>query len=328
MGTVTCNTQSWATSPLVSHAASYDSWVEKLNMTYGSWSAESLGHNDFSAATRTNQFGAFAITDCVCDPCAAERTPFDMAQDDGEILAIQLVVSGREKMVLGNQEFLLNPGDIFVWDNTQKMKFEVYQKLHKVSAIFPLQRLKEWMPTSWHKIPRKIVSGTPHNTILSSYILSLSNAELDGSRMNDNALSETTVAMLANSMAALNEDEDGSLKFGQLQCIKYYINRHLADPDLSLDVIAQANSISIRYLHWLFSNTGETVSQYIIMQRLERSKRDLANAMMSQKTITQIAYSWGFSGSAHFSKRFKMAYGLSPREYRNETMKTNTTMLG
>lgn len=314
MGNIACNTKFWAAS--AKEADSYDSWVDKLNETYGNWNVSSNEKPDFSAQIQINQFGKFQIIDCKVDPCGGDRSSVNMAQDQDEILAIQLVVSGREKMQLGDKEFSLKPGDIFVWDNTQKMQFEVRERLHKISAIMPLQRLKDWMPSAWKDMPRQLFAGTPHNNILKSYMLSLSNTELDGSMMNDNALTETTIAMLANSMSSLSDIEDGSVKFGQLQCIKDYIDRRLHDPELAPKSIAHANAISVRYLHWLFSETGNTVTQYIISQRLDRCKYDIANSMMSYKTITQIAYSWGFSDSAHFSKRFKMAYGSSPRDYR------------
>jgi len=37
------------------------------------------------------------------------------------------------------------------------------------------------------------------------------------------------------------------------------------------------------------------------------------------KTITEIAFFWGFSDSAHFSRSFRRRFGISPRIFRAQT---------
>ena len=43
---------------------------------------------------------------------------------------------------------------------------------------------------------------------------------------------------------------------------------------------------------------------------------DLASPLHSHRTITEIAFAWGFNNSAHFNRLFKERYGLSARAYR------------
>ena len=44
--------------------------------------------------------------------------------------------------------------------------------------------------------------------------------------------------------------------------------------------------------------------------------RDLNNPALAPRTITDIALSWGFNNSAHFSRVFREHTGLSPRAFR------------
>jgi AraC-like DNA-binding protein len=52
--------------------------------------------------------------------------------------------------------------------------------------------------------------------------------------------------------------------------------------------------------------------------RLDRCHQDLLNPACARKSITEVAYSWGFNNSSHFSRCFKRAFGASPRRFRSE----------
>jgi AraC-like DNA-binding protein len=103
-------------------------------------------------------------------------------------------------------------------------------------------------------------------------------------------------------------------RLGQL--IEGFIQDNLADPALGPAAIAEAVGISVRHLHRLFSARGRRVSDWIREQRLERCSADFADRQFSGKSITEVAFSWGFSDSAHFSRCFKLRFGVSPREFR------------
>lgn len=98
--------------------------------------------------------------------------------------------------------------------------------------------------------------------------------------------------------------------------IDRYIEQHLPDPELTPACIAAQAGISIRHLHRLFVKKGETVTESIRRKRLDNCKFELANPGWSDRPITEIAFSWGFSDSAHFSHCFRNRFGISPREFR------------
>jgi AraC-like DNA-binding protein len=102
--------------------------------------------------------------------------------------------------------------------------------------------------------------------------------------------------------------------------IKVYILRNLSDEDLNLDRIAAALSCSKRYLHKVFSDGGDTLTHFIWDMRLERCREDLLDPRLSRHSITQIAFSWGFTNSAHFSRAFRNRFGCSARDYRREPL--------
>jgi AraC family transcriptional activator of tynA and feaB len=89
-----------------------------------------------------------------------------------------------------------------------------------------------------------------------------------------------------------------------------FIREHLRDPDLCIDQISTALGCTKRYLHMLFSDRGMTVSDYIWRARLQHCRHELET--QTGKTITDVAFSWGFSSSSHFSRVFRKYFGVVP----------------
>jgi AraC-like DNA-binding protein len=95
----------------------------------------------------------------------------------------------------------------------------------------------------------------------------------------------------------------------------------LHDPDLTPAKVADAVGISLRYLQLLFHAENAGVSDWIWARRLERSRRRLIDPLLAHESIAQVAFGCGFAEPAHFSRRFKAAYAVSPRDYRAAHMR-------
>ncbi|MGW0709235.1 helix-turn-helix domain-containing protein [Streptomyces sp. NPDC002643] len=101
--------------------------------------------------------------------------------------------------------------------------------------------------------------------------------------------------------------------------IKGFIEDRLTDPDLTPRTIAAAHHISVRHVHRLFQHEGTTVSRWIQHRRLEACRRALSRPAHNPPALTAIAHRYGFTSYPHFSRAFRMAYGMSPREWRTIT---------
>jgi AraC-like DNA-binding protein len=100
-----------------------------------------------------------------------------------------------------------------------------------------------------------------------------------------------------------------------------YLRAHLADHDLTPAKVAAAHNISVRHLYTILGRSGITLSDWVRTQRLEACRRDLAHPHARTRTIASIARQWGFPDATHFSRVFREAYGVTPREWR--TVKAN-----
>jgi AraC-like DNA-binding protein len=122
---------------------------------------------------------------------------------------------------------------------------------------------------------------------------------------------------------ALKADErtltsgNSTIREAHLTRIDSFIRKRLGDCDLDPDGIASGCGISTRYLHELFRDTNQTLSSWIRDQRLEACREMLADSS-NRQTVAEIAYRWGFSDQAQFSRAFKAHFGAPPKDYREQ----------
>lgn len=106
----------------------------------------------------------------------------------------------------------------------------------------------------------------------------------------------------------------------QLQRAMKFIDAHLGDPELSPQFVASTLGVSVRHLHRLFKETGRSMGEWTMHQRLQRARCDLADERFRGNTVLDLALASGFKDGAHFSRVFRAAFGISPREYRRQTL--------
>ena len=82
--------------------------------------------------------------------------------------------------------------------------------------------------------------------------------------------------------------------------------------------------ISKRQVYKLWSGREPSLSQWITRERLKGACADLGAAGHNRMTITAVAHKWGFTDTTLFSRRFREAYGMSPREWRRMRPRTDT----
>ena len=104
------------------------------------------------------------------------------------------------------------------------------------------------------------------------------------------------------------------------QLVRRFVLDNLGDPALCADHIGRGVGLSTAYLFELFAEEQVTLMRWVRSERLLRCARELEDPTLRRKSIARIAYGWGFSDMAHFSRCFRRAFGASPREYRQSAI--------
>lgn len=94
-----------------------------------------------------------------------------------------------------------------------------------------------------------------------------------------------------------------------------YIEQNYANPDFSLNVMAESLNLSLSNLsHYFKSRTNESVSEYVRRIRIEKAKEYIQAD--NDSNLQTIALKVGYDNVARFIRNFKQCTGLTPSTYR------------
>ena len=130
------------------------------------------------------------------------------------------------------------------------------------------------------------------------------------------SVQNTYVDMLALFTNEIKKQKEENLQYSEVvRNAMSYIYNHMHDP-IRIGDIAEELFINENYLSTLFKKeTGTTILQYIVNQKIEIAK-DLLK--YSEFSISEISNYLAFSSQSHFNRIFKKTTGLTPRQYKTE----------
>lgn len=129
-----------------------------------------------------------------------------------------------------------------------------------------------------------------------------------------------TLRSLASMTSAFNTTSEVKSNV-RVDRAKVFIEQMLDDENLSAGVVAEAQGISRRHLDNCFTQIGPSIDAYIWERRLARAAEMLSQSCLADQTLLQISLDLGFKGPSHFSKAFRNRFGVSPRTYRQNSLK-------
>jgi AraC family transcriptional regulator, positive regulator of tynA and feaB len=250
-------------------------------------------------------------------PLSFRKEPFDTVNADNRACIVITQIAGARHYTQDGVNVLLKAGDSTLIDSGRP-----WSSTCETDCVRLYLRVPRWMMESrlrMRKIPiaHRICGATGLGTSLSRLSQSLYNeAKWNREEQGATAL-ENYFEVLGKCLRGESTAFQQSSELGRR--ILQFIDEHVSEPTLGPVEVASAMGISVRHLHRLFSVTGSTLSDHIRTRRLAQCRKDLADPSLHEKTITDIAFFWGFSDAAHFSHTFRKQFGISPRAFRART---------
>lgn len=96
--------------------------------------------------------------------------------------------------------------------------------------------------------------------------------------------------------------------------VNRYVEKHYADPGLSVQAMAQSLGFTYTYLCTAYKKEcSKTINQHITQLRLEHARELLRTTSLKLHEVAQAA---GYTDAKYFTKLFTKETGLSPKQYR------------
>lgn len=248
-------------------------------------------------------------------PARVSRARGEIASDDGAFLGILFQKAGRTVCDFGSKQTILNSGDLLIWHGRKSVCFDMLESFRKVCLLLPLDTFESVLPEANSYAGTHLQKGHSISRLLGACLSTLTEDVLASEMEPAGSAIELTLDLIGAALTKHRESNNIGLRMNLYQRLTAFIERRLGDPELSPTMLARTHHISTRYLHLVFSEHGTTVGRWIRSRRLAQCRAELAN-LGSDHTVTEIAMRWRFSDVAHFSRLFRLAYGVSPREFR------------
>jgi AraC family transcriptional activator of tynA and feaB len=232
-----------------------------------------------------------------------------------ELFVVRQQRAGVTLLEQAGHEVLLEAGDITLLDPRRPMA----AKYNKGSMPLILKVPRRALEARVGKTQQMAAVPVKPNALTSAFLdmLPAHSDALDAPTAD--IVRDQTLDLIAVSLAKATDGGIPRVSTARalvLANVRAAVETRLTDPALDSESVAAAAGVSVRYANAVLADVGTSIRHLIRARRLERCRRALQDPSQANRTISEIAYGWGFSDMTHFGRSFRATFGLLPSEYR------------
>jgi AraC-like DNA-binding protein len=306
----------------VAPAERFDLWAQVSAEVFEPLQVEAPETQEFSARLARHRLGPLDIDRMTADTSSATRTPALIRAQDPDQIKLMLQLRGRCAITQGERMSVVRPRQLTSWHSSRpytiagETRFDVLI-VHCPSAVLGTHAARIRGQTA-----QLVESDSRIATVVSRYLTELVAGLDEGAfeKSRQGHLAEGVLDLIRAVLCPAQVSGEAPPRSSDaLRAeVSAYIDAHLTDPELDPGSVARAHFISRSYLNKLFECEDAGVGGTIKARRLDRARRDLADPSLAHESVLEIASRWGFASASHFSRSFRTAYGVPPREFREQ----------
>jgi AraC family transcriptional regulator, positive regulator of tynA and feaB len=246
-------------------------------------------------------------------PMAVNRTKRNIAQAPDECVFVCRQLSGWVGLEQLGRAVVLERGDVTIIDAQRHYQgtFGLGSRMLVLKA--PRRAVSARLGDLSSIVARKT---KPLGPVVSSHLAMLERGTGTMDQAMLTAVREYTLDLIALSYPAEARAGRSATRSLTRSRLRASIEARLSDPELKPASAAESAGMSVRYANLLLSEEGTSLLRLIHERRLDRCRDALTDPLQHQRTISDIAFGWGFADLTHFGRLFRKRFGMSARDYR------------
>jgi AraC-like DNA-binding protein len=296
----------------------FAAWREDISDIFEVERVPKIDLEPFHAEFHIYNFGRSVLAGLSASPGRYVRSTRQRARDGFDAILLQLFLEGGVQFGVEQRVTYGDAGDIVVFDLAQPVD-NINRRFRHITSMWARSAIESLVPqiASWHgrTLPRDNPSvALLRQHMMSSYELAARFSPAEGRRVEEATLCLACASMTGGALA----EESGrtpALDEVLIYQIKRHIRKNLGATEEGADQIARRFGISRRRLYQLLEPIGG-IAAYRRNLRLQRCCDALQDPARAHLQIAEIAYQWGFTHPASFSRSFRESFGMTPREAR------------
>lgn len=305
----------------------FSHWHELVRSILVDQDSEPQCRHSFHAEVRAGMLADIRLLLFENSQMKVSRTARHIAQARTDDLFLIRQGAGRLILEQQDREVSLQPGHMALLDPMLPYcgKFSSGSR----TLVLKLQRrdLEARIGKPGEMVVRPLKPAMPESALTSSFLelLAAYGDRLDAT--SQEMTQDQTLDLIAVSLAKVIDQGRRSLSSPRmlaLQKVRAAIDARLTDPSLDTKTVSAVTGLSVRYANAVLARVDTSVARLIREKRLDRCRRSLGDPVQAHRTVSEIAYGWGFSDLTSFGRAFKKAYGMLPSDYRRASKLATT----
>ena len=295
-------------------------WVDMVCDTYVELECESAqGCDTIEGEISSATLASLQLTTVTATPQKVRRTSARIARASQDYLLVSIQTRGEGRVLQDGREAHLRPGDFALYDSTRPYELQFDGEFQQYVLMMPGPLLRSSLRNIEALTATSVSSERGAGQLMVGMIHTLARdadmlAPASATAVADGVIS-IVIAGLSTLPVARQQSISQLVGYHREQ-IKACVRAHLREPSMSVGTIAALLRLSPSTLYRVWAGEPCTLAEWIWIQRLGATRRDLSDPTLAGCGISEIAYSWGFNDAAHFSRAFRARFGCTPREYR------------
>jgi AraC-like DNA-binding protein len=273
----------------------------------------------FQADLHLGAIGDIGLALCATSPMTMVHATHHIGQTQTDHLFVTRQMAGTLVEEQDGREAVLNAGDIVLNDPRFPYASKSFKNSKLLILKIPRRLLEDRIGETRMMTARTLKRAQKEHRLTSALLRMLPafTATLDAPALD--MVRDHVLDLVAVSLAAAADGGKArisSTRSFALINVRAVIESRMSDPNLDQYAVAAAAGVNQRFANQVLAQEGTSIARLIQLRRLERCRRAFEDPLQAHRTVSEIAYGWGFTDLTHFGRRFKAAYGCSPREYR------------